>query len=223
MNDITTREMKRLDEATIRDYGISSLILMENAGRGIAELAGRMMKRGKKKVLVIAGKGNNGGDGFVAARHLANRGHQVSVVLLAEPRDLKLDPKTNFEILKKMDIPVHVFASHRAVRRIRHLLSNAELVLDGIFGVGLTRPASGIFYEAIEFMNMSRKPILAIDIPSGLNSDTGQVLGTAVRARATGTLGRAKRGLFVGDGPKHAGRVTVLDISIPRSLFDAKI
>lgn len=223
MNYITTREMKRLDEAAIHDYGIPSLILMENAGRGIADLTERMTRGRRKKVLVICGKGNNGGDGFVAARHLANRGYRVALVLLAEPGDLKEDPKINFHILKKMHIPIHVLVSKRAVGRLGKLLKSAHFVLDGVFGVGLTRPVNGIFHDVIELMNRSGKHILAIDVPSGLNSDTGQVLGVAVRARATGTLGRAKRGLFVGDGPKHVGQVTVLDISIPQRLFHAKI
>ncbi len=216
---ISTERMKALDRIAIEQYGIPSLILMENAGRGIVDLAEKIIQRNPKKILVVCGKGNNGGDGFVAARHLINRGHQVQVIVLAEAADLKDDPKLNHDILKRMHVPVLPITTGRKVARLKGLAQKSNLILDGIFGIGLTRPVGGLYYDVISILNHSGKPILAIDIPSGLNSDSGEELGIAIRAKATGTLGAAKRGLFIKDGPKCSGEITVIDISIPKKLL----
>ncbi len=232
MKYMTARQIKRLDRIAVEQYGIPSLILMENAGRGIADLAQGMMGR-KRNILVVSGKGNNGGDGFVAARHLANRGFKVQVVLLLDlkkgdrqerlsaPFFLKDDPKINYAILKKMDVPIEQVTSEEKIGRFKTLVKQSDLILDGIFGIGLQRAVSGLFYHVISILNRSKKPILAIDIPSGLDSDSGKELGVIVNARATGTLALPKRGLFLGRGPAHAGKITVIDISIPKRLVRA--
>ena len=214
LKSITSQKMKTLDRTAIERYGIPSLILMENAGRGIADLAQRLVRE-KARILVVCGKGNNGGDGFVSARHLANRGFKVKVFLLGDPSDLASDAKINYRIVKKMGIPI----IQKSLPRLKMLLKQASLVIDGIFGVGLTRPVEGIYYDAIALINSSRKPVLAIDIPSGLDSDRGKALGIAVRAKMTGTLAVAKRGLVIGNGPYYAGKIKVIDISIPRELL----
>ena len=219
---VTTKQMKTLDRLAIERFGIPSILLMENAGRGIANLAESLLRDGKK-ILVVCGKGNNGGDGVVAARHLANRGCRVRVVLLARPGELKEDPALQFNILKKMGVPLFIVTLPRQLARVRTFVTTSDLVLDGIFGVGLVRPVSGLAARVIDLLNESGKQILAIDVPSGLNSDTGEVLGIAVRAKQTGTLGAAKRGLLVREGPKHSGRIKVLDISIPRTLIQGTI
>jgi hydroxyethylthiazole kinase-like uncharacterized protein yjeF len=206
--------MKALDQIAIKCYGIPSLVLMENAGWGIVNLAETLVQK-KARILLICGKGNNGGDGFVSARHLSNRGFRVKVFLLGHPADLTKDAQTNYRIVKKMGIPV----IQKSLSRLKTLLKDSNLVIDAIFGVGLTRAVEGIYHEAIALVNVSRKPVLSIDIPSGLDSDTGKTLGIAVRAKMTGTLGLAKRGLLVGDGPYYAGKIKVIDISIPRKLI----
>jgi len=227
VKSITTKKMKWLDRVAIEQYGIPSLILMENAGRGIADLADELLKKGtgrkyyrgkRKKILIVSGKGNNGGDAFVAARHLANRGYLVQIVSLAPPNDLKDDPKLNYSILRKMQVPIEHINSQKLLR-FKVLIQKADLILDGIFGVGLTRPVTGIFYDVISILNASEKQILAIDVPSGLDSDSGEELGISIRACATGTLAAAKRGLFLKAGPKCSGKITVLDISIPKILL----
>lgn len=215
MRAVSARQMQKLDELAIRRFGISSLILMENAGRGIADLAAKMTAGPGKCILVIAGKGNNGGDGLVAARHLFNRGFKVRVILLAHSKDIKADPKINFNILKKMRVPVTIMTAPKQLAGFSRLLKHSDLLIDAIFGIGLKRPVSGPLYAVIHAMNDSKRKILAIDIPSGLDSDTGAVLGLAVRARVTGTLHAPKHGLFRGEGPKHCGKIRVLDISIP--------
>ncbi len=255
MKYITTAKMKELDRRAIEECGIPSLILMENAGRGIAELAQAIFKKKNFEVLVICGRGNNGGDGLVAARHLANAGFSVQIVLLGNPDELKGDPKINFAIVQKMRIPVaivemvrtlnesgviparlparqasikresvmdprqkHAGMTKASMSEVRKLIDSADLIVDAIFGIGLTRAVEGVFRDVIELVNASGKKVLSVDIPSGLNSDSGEVLGVAVRAGVTGTLAFPKRGLKTGAGPKHAGKIKVLDISIPRGL-----
>ena len=243
MKYVTAKQMKRLDQLAIEKYGIPSLLLMENAGRGIADLVGTVLKvpvpfgtvprrtvpRGTVlegtgfEILAVCGKGNNGGDGFCAARHLANRGYRVKVALLAHPDELKDDPKVNYRILKKMGVPIEQITDGKRLTQFKTLVRNADLILDAIFGVGLTRPVEGIYFDAISVINQSRKPVLAVDIPSGLNSDTGEELGIAIRARLTGTLAAPKRGLFFGKGPECSGKITVLDISIPKRLINRTV
>lgn len=215
---VTTAEMKELDRKAIEDIGIPSLLLMENAGRGIADLAQSMLTP-SGKVVVACGKGNNGGDGFVAARHLFNRGYDVTVLLLAGESKLKKDPKVNHEILQKMKVPVEVVCTEAHLDMLQGRLNSAQLVIDGILGVGLTRNVSGIFKDVIDAINRHSKNVLGVDIPSGLNSDTGEVLGVAVKCRQTGTLCAAKKGLFLADGPEYCGHISVLDISIPKQLM----
>lgn len=212
MKSITSQKMKALDRIAIKRYGIPSFILMENAGRGIADLAQTLVRK-KARILVVCGKGNNGGDGLVSARHLTNRGFRVDVVLLGKLNELTDDARLNHQIVTKMGIPVLKQA------RLKHLLKRADLVIDGIFGIGLTRTVEGIYRKVISLINSSRKPVLAIDIPSGLDSDSGKALGIAVRAKVTGTLGVAKCGLFLNDGPACSGNIKVIDISIPRELL----
>lgn len=224
MKSITSQKMKLLDRTAIERFGIPSLLLMENAGRGVADLAEKMLfKRNggaviapgtgkfRPSILVVCGKGNNGGDGLVSARHLANRGFNVKIVLLGTPNTD--DSLLNYRIIRNMHLPVF------KIYRLKTLLKKTDLVIDGIFGVGLTRTVEGPYRDAISLMNKSGKPILAIDIPSGLDADTGKVLGIAVKARATGTLAVAKKGLYAGNGPDCSGKVKVIDISIPNSLI----
>ena len=214
---ISAEEIRRMDQSAIQDYSIPSLLLMENAGRSVSDVIFRDFR--PCKVLIFAGKGNNGGDGFVVARHLTNRGYSVKVVLLEDPARLKLDPLLNFKIVSKMNIPVVL--SNESIPEeelLRHCL-NAELIVDAIFGVGVDSPARGIFEKAIRAINRGMKPVLSIDVPSGLNADTGQVHGVAVKATKTVTLALPKAGLFEGEGPQYAGEIEVADIGIPRKLL----
>ncbi len=219
VHSVSTKRMKELDQIAIQEYGIPSLVLMENAGRGISELAANIPHI--STVLVVAGKGNNGGDALVAARHLSNQGVCVSVVLLTHQVALTGDAKTNFEIIQKMKIHFVTIESDQKIGKFKKLIKSSDLVIDGIFGVGLSRPVSGFFAKVIECVNQASKDVISVDIPSGLDGDSGKILGACVKAKITGTLGVAKRGLFKNDGPKYAGEVRVIDISIPRELFES--
>lgn len=230
MRSISTAEMRELDRLASQRFGIPSLILMENAGRGITDLAKKILSKKKANVLVVCGKGNNGGDGFVAARHLSNRGHQIQVVLLAAPAELKGDAAVNFKILEKMRIPIaslqsgipneaKTISERRLLRLLRSRAMTADLIIDAIFGIGLTRPITGFIQEVIQVLNRLKKKILSVDVPSGINSDTGAIMNIAVNASLTGTLHAPKIGLTRKPGSGYAGKVEVLDISIPRFLF----
>ena len=241
---ISAEEIRRMDQSAIQDYSIPGLLLMENAGRSVSDVIFREYK--PCKVLIVTGKGNNGGDGLVVARHLANRGYSVQVVLLEDPARLKADPLLNFSIISKMNIPWVLMAAG-SEEKIFGFCQESELVVDAIFGIGIHSPVRGIFEKAIRAINrcgsntdqskrsgdwgrpnyhlgkeiksLGGRPVVSIDIPSGLDADTGQVHGVAVKATKTVTLALPKRGLFEGEGPKYAGEIEVADIGIPRELL----
>jgi NAD(P)H-hydrate epimerase len=192
---------------------------MENAGRGIADRAARFLEwLNKKRALVVCGTGNNGGDGFVAARHLHNRFFQTAVAVIGSRRNFTEDAAANYAILRKMGLPL-LAVSTPNMKAFCAALRRADLVVDALFGTGLDREVTGIPAKVIEAVNGSGIPVLAVDIPSGLNGGTGEILGVSVKARETAALGAPKTGFFLNDGPRVTGKITVIDISIPRDLF----
>ncbi len=216
MKRVGADEIRELDRLATRDYSMPALLLMENAGRSVSDVILREYKA--CKVLIFIGKGNNGGDGLVVARHLANHGYFVQVALLEDPSRLKADPLLNFSIVSKMNIP-RVLLAAASDEKIPAYCQESELVVDAIFGVGIHSPVCGIFEKAILAINGSHRPVVSIDIPSGLDADTGQVHGVAVRATQTVTLSLPKRGLFEGEGPRYSGEIRVVDIGMPRELL----
>ena len=213
---IGAAEVRQMDQAAARDYAIPSLLLMENAGRSVSDVIVREYK--PCKVLIFIGKGNNGGDGMVAARHLTNRGYSVQVALLEDPVQFNADPRLNFSIISKMNIPCMLMATASKAEIACHC-QGTELVVDAIFGIGIHSPVHGIFEKAIRAIKESQKPVVSIDIPSGLDADTGQVHGVAVKAARTVTLALPKHGLFEGEGPQYSGEIEVVDIGMPRELL----
>ena len=215
MKAITAKEMKALDQRAIQGFGILGLVLMENAGRGVADLIDS--QNNGKCVVIFSGKGNNGGDGFVVARHLHNRGFRVQVFLLARANELKGDAATNYQIISKMKLPIKEVTDQTPERELSEAISNADSLVDALFGIGLSKPLQGVDQSVVSLMNASGKAIVAVDIPSGLDADTGEVLGACVKARVTATLGLAKKGLYKGQGPEMAGKVAVIDIGLPKA------
>lgn len=178
--------------------------LMERAGAAAAREARAMLGAGTK-VLVLAGSGNNGGDALIAARHLREAWLDVTVVLLGDPASLPADAAAAFEAWRLTGVA----ASHELPARFE-----ADLIVDGLFGIGLARPVAGRFADCIDRMNRSGIPVLSLDVPSGIDAETGQVVGCAVRAAATITFIGLKPGLLTLDGPDHAGRVVVDDLGL---------
>jgi len=214
--------MKKLDELASSRFGISSLILMENAGRGIAEGIINDFFKGNpfnKRVLIFSGKGNNGGDGFAAARHLANRGADVRVFLLRPKGEITGDALVNLNILESMEITVSVISEPRDLQRVDISLLYADLVVDAIFGTGFKGRAAGLAAQVIDRLNRSGKPIVSVDLPSGLEADTGKANGPCIQAAKTYTLGLPKLGLYLFPGRKYAGKISLVDISFPKALL----
>lgn len=219
MKSVTAEEMRGIDEKAIQGYGIPSLLLMENAGRACAEEVLKLNPGAIRTVAVLSGKGNNGGDGFVAARHLHNRGIRCVVIFFQDPEEMKSDPLVNFKILEKMNVSLVDCSKDWNPKKVREILSKSDAVVDALFGTGLSKPVEDPFKSAIEWINESHLPVLAIDIPSGLNADSGEVMGVCVRATVTVTLGLAKKGFGLGQAKQFTGRLIVADISIPRELL----
>lgn len=219
IKSVTVRQIRRIDRIAIDRYGIPSVVLMENAGRAVAEEACRMPGRARPAtVAVVCGLGNNAGDGLVAARHLVDAGIETEVFLMGDSRGLSADALVNYRILKKLRHPVRVMTA--VTGALERALERADLVVDAIFGVGLNREVGGPFRGAIEAVNRRARKVLAVDVPSGLDGTTGKIYGACVRAAATVTFSFAKQGFFRGRGPEFTGRVRVVDIGIPQKLTD---
>jgi NAD(P)H-hydrate epimerase len=200
---------------------------MENAGRACALAAAQMLGSADgAAVTVLAGSGNNGGDGFVVARHLANWGARVRVLLLASVGDVAAgsgDAPANLRIILKMGIPVTELASAQEVERALEECADSDLLVDALLGTGIRGEVREPYRSAIEALNRSGLPVLAIDVPSGLDCDTGQPLGAAVRARVTVTMAVNKLGFTRPGAAAYTGRVEVAEISIPRAVIERKI
>lgn len=222
---VTAQEMQWCDRTAIRTFGIPGLVLMENAGRGSVQcLEERFGPCRQKTILVVCGKGNNGGDGFVVARHLLSKGARVIVLLLASPRQMKGDAKRNFIILKKLQ------GSHSGQLVIRPFapktlrdLPPIHCAVDAIFGTGFSGKVTGIAKRGIDWLNGQKFPVLSLDIPSGVHGSTGVVTNTAVRATITATFGLIKTGLLCNEGRDRAGAVVLVDIGIPPAVSNAPV
>jgi hydroxyethylthiazole kinase-like uncharacterized protein yjeF len=218
---VTAAEMQEMDRKTIETFGISGLVLMENAARGATRiLLDQFQGLENKKIGVIAGRGNNGGDGFVMARYLAQKGPTVTVYLLAEKSMVKGDAAVNLNFLEPMGIDVIEMPDPQSFAEHRIGLRHQDVWVDAILGTGLKSNVKGYFKDVIDFMNHSKKPIFAIDIPSGLNSDTGQPCGTCVQAHTTVTFAFPKIGHFLFPGADYTGRLEIIDIGIPRHVAE---
>lgn len=209
-------EMKKIDQIAIEKFGIPGLLLMENAALAIAEKACEMLSYDNtKKIVAIAGKGNNGGDAFAAARHLHQWGFPVSVISLVPRGCITGDALSFLQILESIGIEISYIDDVSFVQEALLRLEKPDLILDGIFGTGIHGAVTGVYAAAVEAINDSPAKVLSIDIPSGINGETGQMCGVAVRADETVTFAAAKPGLFQYPGRSHAGNITVAEIGIP--------
>ena len=194
---LTREEMRELDRKAIEEYKIPGIVLMENAGRNVAEEILKMLDDPQQaKVVILCGKGNNGGDGFVVARHLHNHGISVDVFLVARVSDILKDGDTgtNLQILLNMKIPVKEILDIQGVNNILKELNDCNILVDALFGTGLSGNVREPFKTLIHGVNTLNKPIISVDIPSGLDCNTGKILGAAIKATKTVTFAIAKRG-----------------------------
>lgn len=215
MKIVTADQMRELDRRTIHEAGVPGKTLMERAGSGVVsameETFGTLQG---KTVTIFCGKGNNGGDGFVVARLLRQKRRAVRVCLLAHTRDLKGDAKLMYQRFVKGAGRSSVLSTP-SPDSMHQLVRHSHVLVDALLGTGTSSPISGLYHEAIHAMNASEAPTVAVDLPSGIDADTGATLGTAVQASLTVTLGNPKLGLFLGSGIDHVGRLHCVDIGIP--------
>jgi NAD(P)H-hydrate epimerase len=213
---LTGEQMRRVDARAIAGAGIPSLTLMEQAGRGVAErLVEEVLAHGARPVVVLCGKGNNGGDGLVAARHLSRLGHTPRTVVLAPARALSAEAWAQLTRAREVGLPVEEVEDEAAWDRIRPALDARAVVVDALLGTGVRRAVDGLYARVVEDVNASGATVVAIDLPSGVDADTGAVPGPCVFAHRTYTLCRPKLGLVLEPGASHAGPFDVVDIGIP--------
>jgi NAD(P)H-hydrate epimerase len=215
------KAVRALDRRAIEEYGMPGLLLMENAGRAAADEAQRMLAGKAGSVLVLCGPGNNGGDGLVIARTLSNRGYDVHALFLgseAKPESGGEDFRTNLRLWLGLG---RAFPACTDVEALAAQWTGAALVVDALFGTGLARPLEEPWRSAIRALNAARRRVLAVDLPSGLDADSGEELGAAVRAAVTVTFVAKKPGLLRARGLELAGRVVVAEIGIPRAWIQA--
>ncbi len=214
-------EMRWCDDTAIRAFGIAGSLLMENAGRGVVEIIKHKFSPiGSKRALIFCGKGNNGGDGFVVTRLLAAAGMHVACIVLASPKELKGDAKTNFDILKQMQkkMPESISIKPFSAKVVQSG-GKIDFIVDAIFGTGFSGSVIKPYCDAIEWINRQTAPVVAVDVPSGVNGTTGAIENLGVKACVTATFGSLKSGLLCSQGRELAGEVIVVDIGIPKKIF----
>ena len=219
---VTPEEMKRIDAFAINTVGIPGVVLMENAGRAAFEYAYKGLAGNGAPALVMCGRGNNGGDGFVIARHLLNNHIETHVYVVGALSKIKSDAGVNLRILQRMGVPINR-ATKKSLPELRVRMRQAGLIVDALLGTGLSGEVAGMFHEAITLINASGRPVLAVDIPSGLDGVTGKPLGIAVVANATITFQLPKKGFENPRARNYTGQLKIVDIGIPLQLYDDQI
>jgi NAD(P)H-hydrate epimerase len=222
LRPLSRDEVRSIDARAARELGMPTVILMENAGRGAAAWLRDRGVPTTARGLILCGPGNNGGDGGVVARHLDLWGYAVRVVWFARAERLQGDAAVQYQILARAGFDQACWDDEPAVtpERLDALLAEADWLVDALLGTGLTRPVEGQLRTVIEAINRAGKPVLALDLPSGLDADTGQPLGVAVRAQATATFVAPKRGFSAPGADTYTGSVAVIDIGVPRALLE---
>jgi hydroxyethylthiazole kinase-like uncharacterized protein yjeF len=218
---LSRAQMREFDRHAIDKCGVPGLVLMENAGRGATDvLVGELLDGDADgaRVVVVCGSGNNGGDGLVIARHLLVRGAIVDVFLTADAERFGADARANLEAWRGLGGTVHELGPGADIGQLDHAMADADAVVDALFGTGLDRAIDGHLALVVAAINASHPPRLAVDLPSGLDADTGATLGVAIHAHVTATLAHHKLGLLTPHGASLAGQVHVVDIGVPGAL-----
>ncbi len=219
MKVITAESMQKIDKSTVEVYGFPGAVLMETAGIRVAEFILSRLKN-MQRIVIIAGPGNNGGDGIVAARLLIRAGFEVSLWCTVKAGTYRGDAAINEKFYLKSGLPVSRLTTQADLEMFEEKLQKADLIVDSLLGTGANRDVSGITAEIIKAINKSDLPVLSVDIPSGVNADTGELLGYSVKADWTVTFASPKLGLMLHPGAAKAGEIIVGDINIPEKLFE---
>ncbi len=214
---MTKDQVRAVDSWAINTLGIPGMVLMENAGRSCAELIKDKLKDiAEPKVCIFCGTGNNGGDGYVIARHLSNSGFEVVVVICGNREKVKGEAKINLDILVRLGRPIELLnlRDGDVPAQVKTFAGDADMVVDGLFGTGLSGQLSDEYKQLIETINACNCPILAVDIPSGLDCDSGQPLGAAIRASYTVTFVAVKKGFASRSAAQYTGDIFVASIGV---------
>ena len=214
---MTKEQVRAVDSWAINTLGIPGVVLMENAGRSCAELIKDKLKDiAHPKVCIFCGTGNNGGDGYVIARHLSNSGFEVVVVICGNREKVKGDAKINLDILERLGRPIEQLnlRDGDVPAQVKAFAADADMLVDALFGTGLSGQLSDEYKQLIDSINACDCPILAVDIPSGLGCDSGQPLGAAVRANYTVTFVAVKKGFASESAAKYTGEIFVASIGV---------
>jgi len=211
MKTISREKAKLIDEKASKELGLSTLILMENAGRSVAE---EIIKLKNKRIAIFCGKGNNAGDGFVCARHLLSKGLNPHIFLLTKISEIKDEAKINLDTLLKLKPKIFKINEGNFIF-YKNKIKNYDLVVDAIFGIGLKGEITGLFKEVIEAINSSAKYVVSVDIPSGLDADKGRTLGVCIKADKTITFLAIKKGMLINRGWRYCGNILVKDLGFP--------
>jgi len=208
----TSKQIYKIDKLVTEKFLIPSFVLMENAGRSVAEIVKKYAQKNKLgKIIVFSGPGKNGGDGFVCARYLFIWKFKICVVTFVDKNSYTVDVLQNYKILEQLKIKIQKFD----YTKIKHDIKKYDIIIDAIFGIGLSRPVDGKYKEAIEIINSSNKTIFSIDIPSGLNADTGEILGCVIKPDYTLSIGFLKYSYRLKHVKSLLGKLKVLDIGYP--------
>jgi hydroxyethylthiazole kinase-like uncharacterized protein yjeF len=221
MKIVNAAQMKKIDHTAINEYNIPGIILMENAGLSVLEeVLESLRSKENQKVAIVCGRGNNGGDGYVVARHLFNRGVDVEVFIIGSPEKIMGDAGINYNILRKLDVKISYLLKDEDLNRFRDSLAQCDIIVDSIFGTGLTRDVDELFKKVIHIMNGAQKGIISIDIPSGVGADDGRIYGAAIKANKTITFQLPKIGNYNYPGAEYTGELKIKDIGIPKEIID---
>lgn len=221
MKVVTAQEMRQIDQQTIEQIGIPGAVLMEHAGSAVVRILREHFPE-CQRVGIVVGKGNNGGDGLVVARQLAHAGQPIQIFLVSPPESFAGDALTNLQIAQNLALPITPVLSDGELRGLKSQLASSDLIVDSVFGTGLRGGVHGFIGDVIECINRSGKPVVAIDLPSGLSADTGIAEGVCVQASHTVTVGLPKRGNLIHPGAALTGKLDVVDIGFPSSVIAAQ-
>jgi ADP-dependent NAD(P)H-hydrate dehydratase / NAD(P)H-hydrate epimerase len=215
------KEMQKMDQYTIERIGLPGVVLMENAGARVVEEIYKNTTEKNPRVVILAGSGNNGGDGFVIARRLIDNGLVPQLWLLAAPERIKGDAKIHYDVYIKRGLPLFLLQEN-SIENLRNALNQSDIIIDSILGTGINGPVREPYKEIISLVNTykGKKLIISVDIPSGVNSDNGRVEGEAIKADKTITFVFPKKGFFLMDGPQYTGDWKAVDISVPPSIVE---
>lgn len=215
MLTISCDEMKAMDSYAINIIGIPSIVLMENAALKVID---NIDLSGTDSYTIVCGTGNNGGDGLAVARHLILKKKTVDLFIVGNLDKRTKDFNINFDILKNMKVNFTHIVDDYGLKKIKESTKKSNLTIDSLFGIGITRNVEGIFYKVIDIINKNSNSILSVDIPSGLDGDTGQVLGISIKANKTVTFHHMKKGLV--NSESYTGNIIVEDIGIPNRVTE---